>query len=92
MHSPMQVEVVDRPASVASEDARRVGIVDVDDGIGLLGGLDDLGKPRDVAVHAEDAVGDDQDGPIRIGPAHVTQRLAQRFHVGVREDPARRPS
>ncbi len=44
-----------------------MGVVDKDRGAERLGRLDDPGEWRDVAVHAEDAVGDDEDQAI--GPA-----------------------
>ena len=42
-----------------------MGVVDVDDRIGLLCRLDDLRQPGDVPVHAENAIGQDQYRSIR---------------------------
>ena len=61
----VEPEVVDRAAAVAPEDARGVGVVDEDRRVGRLGRLDDPGQRGDVAVHAEHAVGDDEDQPVR---------------------------
>ncbi len=88
VHAAVEAEVIDRATSVAAQDSGGVRIVDVDDCAGVFGGLDDLGQPSNVAVHAEDAIGQDQDRAIRpaSGRADVSQRLAQRVHVGVRKD------
>ena len=69
----MQVEVVDRPPPVAPEHPRGVGVVDHHDRIGLLRRLDDLRQAGDVAVHAEHAVGDDEDRPVRACRANLAQ-------------------
>ena len=80
----VEPEVVDRAAAVAAEHARGVGVVDHDRRAELLGRLDDPRQRRDVAVHAEDAVGDDEDEavrPARVRPAllaGLAQDLAQR--------------
>ena len=76
----VQAEVVDAAAPVAAQHAGGVRVVDVDDRIGLLGGLHDLGQAGDVAVHAEHAIGDDQHGPI--GAARRGADLAQRLAAG----------
>ena len=88
--------MVDRSAAVPTEHARGVGVIDHDGRAECLGRLDDPGEWRDVAVHREDAVGDDQDQPVaRRRPARpvlarLAQDLAQRVDVGVRVDLARR--
>ena len=61
----VEVEVVDRAAAVAAEHARRVRVVDHDRRFVPVGDVADAGQRRDVAVHREDAVGDDQDRSIR---------------------------
>ena len=60
----MQAEVIDGAPTVTAEDAGRMGVVDKHRRVHALGGLDDAGKGRDVAVHAEDAVGHHEDQPI----------------------------
>ena len=57
----VEVEVVDRAAPVAAQHARRVGVVDHDRRLVSLGHVADARERRDVAVHREHAVGDDQD-------------------------------
>ena len=89
--------MVDRAAAVPAEHARGVGVVHHDRRPELLGRGDDLRQRRDVAVHAEDAVRDDEDQavrrPARVGAAllaGLAQQLAQGRGVLVREDDARR--
>ena len=95
-HPTVQPEVVDGAATVVAQDARGVGIVDQHRGTVLLGRLDDAGQRRDVAVHAEDTVGDHEDQPVGLTgigvPARARTRedLAQRGHVLVRVDLAPR--
>ena len=88
---PVQVEVVDRPPPVAPEDARGMGVVDEDGGVVLLGCGNDRGQGGDVAVHAEHAVGHDQDRPVGLAvrppvAARGGQELAQVGHVLVAVD------
>ena len=93
---PVQAEVVDRAPPVAAEHAGGVGVVDEDGRAGRLGRLDDPGQWRDVAVHAEHAVGDDEDQPVGLAASRpaVADRLVehgpQRVDVGVGVDLARR--
>ena len=80
MHPPVQVEVVDRAPPVAPQHAGAMRVVDVHDRLRLFGGGHDLRQPGDVAVHAEDAVGDDQHrpfGPAGRGPHLATARCAR---------------
>ena len=61
-------------------------VVDDDDGVVLAGELDDLGQLREVALHREDAVRDDELARVaRSG----REPVAQRSHVGVRVDDLR---
>ena len=60
-----------------------------------LGRLDDPGEWRDVAIHGEHPVGDDQDEPPLPAPgspglAGLAQDLAERRHIGMWVDLARR--
>ena len=67
-----EAKVIHRPAAVAAQHARRVGIVHEDRRAVALGDLDDPGQRGDVPVHGEDPVRDDQDQAIRpaaVGPA-----------------------
>ncbi len=87
--------MIDRAAAVPTEDAAGVGVVDHDGRPERLGRLDDPGEWRDVAIHREHAVGDDQDQPpvATARPARLArlaEDVAQRFDVGVRVDLARR--
>ena len=88
--------MVDRAAAVPAENAGRVGVVDEDRGIGRLGRLDDAGQRSDVAIHAEHAIGDDEDQAIRQARplAALLDRIvedgAEGFDIGVLVDLARR--
>ena len=90
----VQVEVVDRAAAVPAQHAGGVRVVDHDRRLVAIGHVADAGQRRDVAVHREDAVGDDQDRPVRAVGAAVGARLAQHLleavDVAMREDGARR--
>ncbi len=85
-----------RAAAVVAEHARGVGIVDQHGRTEVLGRLHDAGQRRDVAVHAEDAVGDHQDEPVRLtclgmsALACAREDLAKRRHVLVGIDLAAR--
>ena len=86
--------MVDRAAAVPAQHAGRVRVVDHDRRLVALGDVADAGQRRDVAVHGEDAVGDDQDvryGAVRAARgARVAQDLLEAVDVAVREDGARR--
>jgi len=56
----VDVEVVDGAAAVAAEDARGVGVVNHHDGAVFFGEIAESRQGADVAVHREDAVGDEQ--------------------------------
>ena len=58
--------MIDGAAAVAAEHAARVRVVDHHDGAVLLGERAELRQRADVAVHAEDAVGDEQ---LAAGPS-----------------------
>ena len=51
-------EMIDRAATVLSQHAAGVGVVDHDQGLEPFGPLHDAGERGDVAVHAEDPVRD----------------------------------
>ena len=53
-------EMVDGAAAMAAEHAARMRVVDHHDAAELVGQVAQLGKGAEVAVHAEDAVGDDE--------------------------------
>ena len=72
-----------------------MGVVDEDGGVVLLGRRDDRRQGGDVAVHAEDAVGHDQDRPVGLAvrppvASRGGQELAQVGHVLVAVDHPRR--
>ncbi len=84
----VEVEMVDRAATVAAQHPRRVGVVDEDDGLRLFGRLDDRRQRGDVAIHREHAIGDDQDRPLRAavrGP-QLAEGGPQRIGIPVGED------
>ena len=56
----VHVEVIDAAAAVAAEDAGGVGVVDHHDGAVFFGECGELVDGADVAVHGEDAVGDEE--------------------------------
>ena len=56
----MQPEVIHGPGAAGPEHAGRVRVVDHHDRPVLLGHLDERRQRRDVAVHLEDPVGDQQ--------------------------------
>ena len=87
----MQPEVVDRAAAVPPEHTAGMGVVDHDGRAEVLGRSDHLGEWRDIAIHGEDPVRDDQDQPVlpAARPARLArfaQDLAQRGDVGMRVD------
>ena len=63
VHAAVQAEMVDGTAPVLAEDAAAVGIVHHHDAAMLLGDVGQLRQHTDVAIHAEDAVRDDQRPP-----------------------------
>jgi hypothetical protein len=71
-----------------------MGVIDQDRRPELLGGLDDPGQRRDVAVHREDAVGHDEDESVGAAVRPYIRRLAEDLpegiDVGVGVDLARR--
>src|SRR5439155_16354892 len=56
----IEAEMIDRTAAILAQHATGVGVVDHDQGAETLGPFHDAGQGSDVAVHAEDAIGDDQ--------------------------------
>src|SRR2546429_563503 len=60
VHAAMQIEVVDGAAAVAPEHAARMRIVDHHDAAELVGQVAQRRERAEIAVHAEDAVGDQQ--------------------------------
>ena len=72
-------KMIDRAASLAAEDAGRVRVVDHHDRAVLLGRFAQAGQRADVAIHREDAVGDQQflaglvlhAGELLFGVGHV---------------------
>ena len=56
----VHAEVIDRAAAVRAEHAARMRIVDHHDAAELLGERAQLRQRAEIAVHAEDAVGDEQ--------------------------------
>ena len=63
-----EAEVLDGSAPGLAEDADAVRVVDDHDRVVLARELDDLGELREVALHREDAVRDDQLACARAAP------------------------
>ncbi len=78
----VDAEVLVGAAAGGAEDAGGVGLVDQQEGAELLLDGDQLGQAADVAVHGEDAVGDDEGA---VGGLSAAQLLAQAFGVVVAE-------
>ena len=54
----------DSPRSPLAQDAGGVSIVDDEHGVMLAGEASDLGERRDIAVHGEHALGQDEFRPV----------------------------
>ena len=80
----VQIEMVDGAAAVAAQYAGGMGVVNHHDGAVLLGMLDQLRQRTDVAIHGEDAVGDQKLVAGRGG--EVGENAAGGFVIFVRED------
>src|SRR5215210_4573337 len=81
--STVQTEMIDRAASVASKHPARMRVVDHHDAAELVGCVAQLGKRAEVAVHAEDAIGDQQ---FTCGRWQILENGASRRHIAVRKD------
>ncbi len=60
IHASMAAEVIDAAAAVAAQNAGGMRIVDHHDGAILLGQIGEFVNRADVAVHRENAIGDEQ--------------------------------
>ena len=89
VHAAVHVEVVDGAAAVSAEDAAGVGVVDHHDAVEFLGEGAERRQRAQVAVHAEDAVGDEE---LALRRGERAQDLTRRVDVLVREDFDRRPA
>ena len=78
-----QAEVLRRPEPVLAEHADAVRVVEDHDRVVLAGERDDLGQPRQVALHREDAVGDHELALARLAGRELPP---ERLQVGVRVD------
>ena len=87
VHPPVHAEMIDRSAAVRAEHAARVGIVDHHDAAEFLGERAEGGQRPEVAVHAEDAVGDEELPLLRRQRA---ENGARGVHVFVRKHLDRR--
>ena len=81
--APVHLEVVHRAAPVPAEHAARMRVVHHHDAAGLFGQVAQRRQRPDIAVHAEDAVGDEQ---LALRRRQVLDDLARRVHVLVRKD------
>ena len=79
--------MIDGAAAVLPEHAARVRIVDHHDAAGFLGELAEARQRTEVAVHAEDAVRDEQ---LALPGRQILEDLARRVHVLVGEHLDRR--
>ena len=73
-----------------AEDARRVRLVDQQQRVVAAGEVGQPGQRRQVAVHAEDRVGDDQAAPG--GGPLAAQQVVQVVEVAVAVDVQARPA
>ena len=89
VHTAMDVEVIDRSAAVLTEHAARVRIVDHHDAAELLGQRAQRRQRPEVAVHAEDAVRDEQ---RTLSGRQRLQDLSRGVDVLVREHLDGRPA
>ena len=87
VHAAVQTEMIDGAASVLAEHAARMRIVDHHDAAEFFGERAEVGQRADVAVHAEDAVGDQQ---LALRRRQLLQNLARGGGVLVREHLDRR--
>ena len=71
--------MLDRATPGLSEHAHAVRVVHDDDGLELAGELDDLRQLREVALHREDTVRDDQ---LSCLSRSAGKRVAKRARVG----------
>ncbi len=79
LHPLFHRKMFRHPTPVAAEDSGAVSVVHHDGGAMFFGKFDDLRQWRQVAVHAEDAVGDDH---FVVGRA-LFQFSLQMLHVAV---------
>jgi hypothetical protein len=82
VHPPVHPEVIDRPAAAGPEDAAGMCVVHHHDAAGLLGDVAEFRQRAEIAVHAEDAVGDEQ---LALAGRQRARDLPRRVHVLVRE-------
>ena len=87
--APVHFEMIDGAASLAAEHAGSVRVVDHHDRAVFFGRLAQAGQRADVAIHREDAVGDQQLFPGLI--LHAGELLLGVGHVFVAEDENLRP-
>ena len=83
VHTPVHAEVIDGAAAVLPEHAARVRIVHHHDAAELFGQIAQGGQRTEVAIHAEDAVRDQE---LALGGRQLLQDRAGRVDVLVRED------
>ena len=87
--APVQPEVIHRAGATRAEHAGGVRVVDHHDGVAPLGDVHEVGERRDVGVHREDAVRDQElaaarlrrfrQEPLGIGGIPVLEHLDLRF-------------
>ena len=71
------MEVIDRAAAIAAQNAGGVRVIDHHDGAVFVGNIAELVDGADIAVHGKDAVGDDE-----LAAGLVLDLLQQLFAVG----------
>ena len=81
-----QSKLFDAPGSARAVHPGRMRFVDDHDGAGAIGDVADLAKRRQVAVHAEHALGDDD----RAALARLSKRRLERIQILMRIDDRRR--
>ena len=84
VHVRHHAGIFQRATAVGTEDAEAVRVVDHQRGVVLRGQRRQLAQRREVTVHAEHAVADDQPQPCR-GGALVRQRRGEAGEIGMRD-------
>jgi hypothetical protein len=72
--------------SVRAEDAEAVCFVQQGEGLVFFGEVDDFGEGAEVAIHAEDGFGDDEDAGVGVFAADGLEEFGEALDVVVGED------
>ena len=83
MDAAFDAQMLGHAAAVRAEDAGGVGFVDHQHRVMPLGQLGQFGQRRQIAVHAEQRIGDDQAAAVARG---IAEQFGQMIDVGVAVD------